>query len=272
VIAEAMRAFIDETNRQNHERRANEAEDRLRLEKARRGIAGIVAAIEDGGYSRPLMDRLRTLETEVETIEQALAAKPRDIPDIHPNIAELYRRKVERLIDALNDPDDRVKAATALRAVIDRVVVSPSGKRGEVDVRLHGDLETLLAWAQDKSIAGARAHAMYSRAVGDAVSVPASAGSGDLVAGQARPPPAWSKAKGRVRLKARPLRPLGASGNGGTQVPLRPQQGHLTGRWRITTARSVRASSKRYQPYPTPDVVRRSASLSINSQLQARGR
>ena len=181
VIAEAMRAFIEETNRQNHERRASEADDRQRLDKARRGIAGIVSAIEDGGYSRPLMDRLKVLEAEVEAIEQALAAKPRDVPDVHPNVAELYRRKVERLIDALNDPDDRVKAATALRAVIDRVVVSPSGKRGEVDVRLYGDLETLLAWAQDKAVAGARAQARYQRAVGDGVSVAGGAGSGDLV-------------------------------------------------------------------------------------------
>nr|WP_233279810.1 hypothetical protein [Caulobacter vibrioides] len=33
--------------------------------------------------------------------------------------------------------------------------------------------------------------------------------SGDLVAGQTRPPSAWLKAKGRVWLKARPLRSLG---------------------------------------------------------------
>ena len=45
---------------------------------------------------------------------------------------------------------------------------------------------------------------------------------------------------------ARPLRPLEPAGNSKLRVPVRPQQGHPTGRWRITIARSVRASSKRY--------------------------
>ena len=46
-----MRSFIEETNRLNHVRRANHGADVGRLEKARRAIAGLVAAIEDGGYS-----------------------------------------------------------------------------------------------------------------------------------------------------------------------------------------------------------------------------
>ena len=40
-------------------------------------------------------------------------------------------------------------------------------------------------------------------------------------------------------LLARLPRPLGSSGNGGARVPVRPQQGHPPGRWRITVARSV---------------------------------
>ena len=91
--------------------------------------------------------------------------------------------------------------------------------------------------------------------------------SGDLVRCQARPPSAWLEAKGRVRLQARPLRPLELAGNGGVRVPVRPQQGHLTGRWRITVARSVLASSKRYSihlhrtlsgaPHPFPTRARK---------------
>ncbi|KRB49552.1 zinc ribbon domain-containing protein [Phenylobacterium sp. Root700] len=94
AFAEAMRSFIEETNRLNHLRRANRGADVERLEEARKAIGGIVAAIEDGGYSRPLMERLRRLEVEVEEIETKLAEAPRDVPDIHPNVAELHRRKV----------------------------------------------------------------------------------------------------------------------------------------------------------------------------------
>jgi hypothetical protein len=49
AMADPMRSYIEETNRLNHQRRASEAGDRQRLEKARKAIGGIVAAIEDGG-------------------------------------------------------------------------------------------------------------------------------------------------------------------------------------------------------------------------------
>ena len=186
VMAEAMRAFIEETNRLNHHRRANEAADRLRLEKVRKAIAGIVSAIEDGGYTRPLMERLKSLDAEVEAIERTLAEAPRDVPDVHPDVAELYRRKVERLVDALNNPADRTEAATALRALIEKVVVTPTGRRGEVDVRLYGDLETVLAWAEDKETGFRIPSRLYLKAAGDGLSVPESDRSGT---GARRPGP-----------------------------------------------------------------------------------
>jgi hypothetical protein len=120
------------------------------------------------------MDRLKSLDAEVEAIERSLAEAPRDVPDVHPNVAELYRRKVERLVEALNNPADRTEAATALRALIEKVVVTPTGRRGEVDVRLFGDLETVLAWAEDKEVGFRSPATLFLRAAGDGLSVPAS--------------------------------------------------------------------------------------------------
>ena len=150
ALAEAMRGFIIETNRLNQMRRATRSADLERIEKAGKAIEGIVAAIEDGGYSRPLMDRLRGLEAEVEAIEQRLAEAPADVPDVHPNVAELYRRKVERLSAAMDQPEERDEAAKALRGLIDHIVITPGAKRGEVFAVLHGDLERVLAWAEDE--------------------------------------------------------------------------------------------------------------------------
>jgi len=150
ALAEAMRAFVEETNRLNHHRRATREADVQRLEKAHRAIDGLVAAIEDGGYSRPLMERLKGLEAEVEEIERRLADAPRDVPDIHPNVAELYRRKVEALAEALDRPEDRDAASKALRGLIDRIVLTPGDRRGELHAELFGDLETLLAFARDE--------------------------------------------------------------------------------------------------------------------------
>lgn len=147
ALAEALRSFVEENNRLNHLRRATREADLARLDKARKAIDGLVQAIEDGGYSRPLMERLRTLEADAEEIERQLAEAPRDIPDIHPNVAELYRRKVHALAEALERPEDREAAARALRGLISKIVLTPGDRRGVVNAQLFGDLEALLALA-----------------------------------------------------------------------------------------------------------------------------
>lgn len=51
-----------------------------------------------------------------------------------------------RLADALKHPEDRDEAATAIRGLIERIVLSPGEKWGEVHATLHGDLGTILEW------------------------------------------------------------------------------------------------------------------------------
>jgi site-specific DNA recombinase len=71
------------------------------------------------------MEPLKALEADAQAIEDSLNQAPLDAPDVHPNVAELYRRKVERLTEALNDPEDRAEAATALRGLIDKDRADP---------------------------------------------------------------------------------------------------------------------------------------------------
>ena len=42
--------------------------------------------------------------------------------------------------------EDRDEAATAIRGLIERIVMRPGEKWGEVHARLHGDLGTILEW------------------------------------------------------------------------------------------------------------------------------
>ncbi len=146
AAAEAMRAYAEETNRLNRERRASGESDRKELAGVEKKIADIVAAIEDGGYTRALTDRLRELEARQDELRERLATAPADIPDVHPNVAGLYRRKVERLAEALRDSRERDEAAEAVRGLIERVVLTPGAKRGEMDATLHGDLGAILEW------------------------------------------------------------------------------------------------------------------------------
>jgi len=53
------------------------------------------------------------LEAREDELKARLSHAPVDIPDIHPNIAGIYQRKVERLAEALRRPQERDEAAEA---------------------------------------------------------------------------------------------------------------------------------------------------------------
>ncbi|WP_440411879.1 recombinase family protein [Neorhizobium petrolearium] len=146
MMAEAMRAYAQETNRLNRERRSAAENTRRELAVTAKAIAEIVRVIEQGGWHRALSDRLSELETRQDSLTARLSDIPQDVPDLHPGIAETYRRRIERLTETLSHPDQAVEAADAIREVIDRIVVTPGKKRGSYSITLQGELGTILDW------------------------------------------------------------------------------------------------------------------------------
>jgi site-specific DNA recombinase len=148
IAAEAMRAYTQETNRLNRQRRSSVESIRRELAETNKAIAEIVRVIEQGGWHRALSDRLTELEAQQDSLTARLSNGLQDVPDIHPNISEAYRRRIERLTEALSHPDDALEAADAIREVIDRIVITPGQQRGENHVTLQGDLATILEWIE----------------------------------------------------------------------------------------------------------------------------
>ena len=62
-----------------------------------------------------------------------------------PTSPTLYRAKVAKLAEALNEPETNRDAAEAIRALIGEVVLTPGEKRGEVHASLRGELMAILA-------------------------------------------------------------------------------------------------------------------------------
>jgi DNA invertase Pin-like site-specific DNA recombinase len=130
AVAAAVRAHAEETNRLNHERRAQTESDRRSLEKIERGIKGIMAAIEDGMYQPTMKARMGELAEQKAEIEARLADAPADVPDVHPNIAELYRTKVIRLAETLADPESNGEAREdILRGELMAILDLAAGRR-----------------------------------------------------------------------------------------------------------------------------------------------
>src|SRR5262245_46610506 len=155
AVAEAVRAYHEEMNRQNQARRAQAEADRKALAKIERAIAGIIAAIEDGLYQPTMKARLAALERQNAEIEAKLRAGEPQLPDVNPNVAELYRRKVKHLAEALaeDDPSSQ-EASVALRSLIGEVVLTPGEKRGEVNATLRGELIGIRDFANRGDAAG----------------------------------------------------------------------------------------------------------------------
>jgi hypothetical protein len=153
AVAEAVRAYHSEMNRQNQARCAQSDADRNALRKIERAIRGIMIAIEDGMYQPAMKTRMTELEQQKVEIEERLREAAPDLPDVNPNIAEVYRRKITRLADALADGRAGPEVAAAIRSLIGDVVMTPRERRGEVNATLSGELIAILDITSGRSAA-----------------------------------------------------------------------------------------------------------------------
>ncbi len=149
LVAAFIEEFQAETARLLAERRQRQLADRARLVEIDRRIEGLLTAIEDGNYHKSLTDRLTTLEWEREQLKADLETEPEaPVVSLHPNLGELYRRKVARLEASLSDPAVKDEAGAILRSLIDRVVLQPRDRDKGLDAILEGDLARILAFCE----------------------------------------------------------------------------------------------------------------------------
>ena len=138
--------YVAEVNLANRNATARRSRLQSELAKVERQIRTMVQTIADTGGSRAIVEELRRLERREDELREEIAAagRPEPVPALHPNLAQVYRQKVERLEQALQDPIVSAAAAEALRSLIDAVVVHPGERRGEVHLELRGDLAAFL--------------------------------------------------------------------------------------------------------------------------------
>jgi len=65
----------------------------------------------------------------------------------HPNIGQLYQRRVEQLSHLLDDDSSPQEAVTIIRSLIDQIEITPGEKRGDSQVQLVDGLAAILELA-----------------------------------------------------------------------------------------------------------------------------
>jgi site-specific DNA recombinase len=109
-----------------------------------------MAAVEDGMYQPAMTARMDDLERQKAEILARMAEAPADVPDIHPNIAEIYQAEVVHLTEALADPEPHSEAADAVRSLVGEAVLTPGEKRGAMQAVLRGELMGILDFVAER--------------------------------------------------------------------------------------------------------------------------
>jgi len=125
-----------------------------------------MTAIEDGLYQPAMKARMEELERQKAEIGVRLREMPPDLPDVNPNVAELYRVQVVQLAAALQEPDVDAEAAGAIRSLIGAVAITPGEKRGHVNALLRGDLMGILELAASRGDTACQAQAITTAVAG----------------------------------------------------------------------------------------------------------
>ncbi|WP_370456807.1 zinc ribbon domain-containing protein [Ruegeria sp. THAF57] len=147
--------FVAETNRLRTRSQSSRASKEAELAKTNHALARLVQALIDGAPASTVKDKMAELEARKTQLENDLNAVPAPQPTLHPNMSDVYHSKVRDLANALNEADVRSEAGEALRALIDKVVLTPTEDGYDMD--LHGDLAGILALAIDEKAKTAQA-------------------------------------------------------------------------------------------------------------------
>jgi DNA invertase Pin-like site-specific DNA recombinase len=124
--------------------------EKSRLERERENV---LRAIREGIEARLVKDDLERVSARLEELSTSTTGEDRSAspkPLLHPAMAQRYRRAVEDLSNALDRKDARSEAAEHLRALIDKIVLTPEKGREDLRIDLHGDLAGILTIASQK--------------------------------------------------------------------------------------------------------------------------
>jgi hypothetical protein len=110
------------------------------LEQVERSIKRRLDFIAGGdGDPGSVRDKLQELDQRWREIVVELAAGNSTI-EIHPNLPDLYRRKVGELRQLLEDDTTRPQAFEIIRSLVNRIEISPGQRRGCCEVVVVGAL------------------------------------------------------------------------------------------------------------------------------------
>jgi site-specific DNA recombinase len=122
--------------------------------------------LEGDGDPGSIRHKLKDLEARKRDLERQLTqVDPTPTLEIHPNLGELYRRKVQELGGLLTDEASRPQAMKIVRGLIERIEVALGEAGGKGSVTHYGALASILDFAMGATHAKATADGGLCRVI-----------------------------------------------------------------------------------------------------------
>jgi site-specific DNA recombinase len=152
LVEEFIRPFHAEVNRLEKEPNVDRGHKAKDLVQINRKLDGLYEAIADGLRTPGLKAKLEELEQRKEELELLISSAPPLAPMLHPNLAWLYRRKVESLHACLDKADGRTEAAGILRGLVESIRVR--NLDDGIEIELVGEITNMIEAAQTADLKG----------------------------------------------------------------------------------------------------------------------
>ena len=149
VVEAFIGEYIRERNRLSRQRSDARDERDAELREVTAGVERLKAAILKGVDPSLFAIELNRMGRRKSELEAELAAVGDETPPalLHPRLAQVYRAKVERLLEAFESEGGRTEAQEIIRGLIDAVVMTPAD--GVLHAEVKGDLATMLVLASE---------------------------------------------------------------------------------------------------------------------------
>jgi site-specific DNA recombinase len=150
LCAALCEEYTKHINRLRMEHNASLAGYRRELDKATQELDKLIDMVIQGVPAARVKDRMHILELRQAELALQLEQTPEAPALLHPAMANHYRAEISRLIESLNTEGHRTEAATIIRSLVDRIVLTPDAERKYLNVDLIGDLAGILAVATNR--------------------------------------------------------------------------------------------------------------------------
>ena len=145
---ELVQVFCDEYKKHtNHLRSLQQStlkKHETKLSKLEKERANIIQAIKDGVPADLIKDELEKIserQSELKTLIKKESGETR--PELHPSMGDRYRKAIKGLRKALKD-GKYPESKEHVRALIEKIVLTPKDDHKEFSIDLHGDLAGIL--------------------------------------------------------------------------------------------------------------------------------